>query len=44
MHSVTGDLKASVHLVGGKVERAAEEPIVRALRDQERELSARLGG
>ncbi len=43
-HSVTGELKASVPLVGARVERAAEEPIVRALRDQERELSARLGG
>ncbi len=43
-HVVTGELKASVPLVGGKVERAAEVPLVQALRDQERELSRRLSG
>lgn len=43
-HSVSGDLKASVPLVGARVERAAEEPLVRALRDQERELSRILRG
>ncbi|PWJ54828.1 Protein of unknown function [Quadrisphaera granulorum] len=38
-HSVSGTLTASVPLVGGKIERAAEEPLVRALRDQERDLA-----
>lgn len=42
-HSVSGTLTASVPLIGGRIERAAEEPLVRALRDQERELGELLG-
>ncbi|MBC3762826.1 DUF2505 domain-containing protein [Quadrisphaera oryzae] len=42
-HSVSGTLTASVPLLGGKIERAAEEPLVRALRDQEREIAQLLG-
>lgn len=37
-HSVSGTLTAAVPLLGGKIERVAEEPVVRALRDQEREI------
>lgn len=37
---VSGELKASVPLIGGRVERAAEPALVAALRDQER-LAAR---
>jgi hypothetical protein len=41
---VSGELKAAVPLLGGRVERAAEPALVRALRDQERLAARHLAG
>ena len=42
VHEVAGDLKVSVPLIGGKLEKAASEPLLAAARIETELLSARL--
>jgi hypothetical protein len=44
LHAVDGDLKASVPLLGGKIEKAAEPAIRSAMRVEERTGRAWLAG